>query len=123
MGQDDEAINAIQSAKTGFFTTDPLEEAEATVDDFNESTLVLEDGLTSYHLDQYEEALQIFSSAIDFHILKPLVPASSERVRLEIINNETLASLKRPKKDMELSISWEYREPLHSAASSGFKKQ
>jgi transcriptional regulator with XRE-family HTH domain/tetratricopeptide (TPR) repeat protein len=105
MGQEDEAINAIQNAKAGFFSANLLEEANATVDDFNESTLVLEDGLTCYHLDQYEEALQIFGNAIDFHTLKPLVPASSERVRLEIINNETLASLKRPNKDMELSIN------------------
>jgi transcriptional regulator with XRE-family HTH domain/tetratricopeptide (TPR) repeat protein len=105
MGQEDEAIHAIQNAKAGFFTTNPLEEADATGADFNESTLVLEDGLTCYHLDQYEEALQIFGNAIDFHTLKPLVPASSERVRLEIINNETLASLKRPKKDMELSMN------------------
>lgn len=105
MGQEDEAIQAIQNAKAGFFTANLLEEADATVDDFNESTLVLEDGLTCYHLDQYEEALQIFGNAIDFHTLKPLVPASSERVRLEIINNETLASLKRQKKDMELSIN------------------
>jgi hypothetical protein len=73
--------------------------------DFNESNLILEDGLTCYHLEQYEKALQVFGNAIDFPTFKPLVPASSERVRLEIINNEILASLKRPKKDMELSIN------------------
>jgi tetratricopeptide (TPR) repeat protein len=107
MGQEDEALNAIQEAKSGFFMVNSSKalEIEATLDDFNESNLILEDGLTCYHLEQYEEALQIFGNAINFHTLKPLVPASSERVRLEIINNETLASLKRPKKDMELSIN------------------
>jgi hypothetical protein len=105
MGQEDEAIHAIQNAKAGFFSTNLLEEADATGADFNESTLVLEDGLTCYHLEQYEEALLIFGNAIDFHTLKPLVPASSDQVRLEIINNETLASLKRPNKDMKLSIN------------------
>jgi len=104
-GLDEDALIAIHDAKDAFFT--PMssgDDAAGTVDDFNYSTLILEDGLTYYYLEQYEKALEVFAQAIDLTTLHPKVPASSVRVRIEIINNETLASLKSPKKDMELSI-------------------
>jgi transcriptional regulator with XRE-family HTH domain len=103
-GQDEEALLAIHDAKQAFFASTPGEDVSATVDDFNYSTLLLEDGLTYYHLEQYEKALEVFAKAVDPTTLTSKVPASSVRVRIEIINNETLASLKSPKKDMDLSL-------------------
>lgn len=101
-GLDEEALVALGDAKNAFFTSG--DDALSFVDDFNYSTLLLENGLTNYHLEQYEKALEVFAQAIDPQTLTSKVPPSSERVRIEIINNETLASLKRPTKDMELSI-------------------
>jgi transcriptional regulator with XRE-family HTH domain/tetratricopeptide (TPR) repeat protein len=104
-GLDEEALVAIHEAKKAFFTSPSSgDDTAAIVDDFNYSTLLLEDGLTYYYLDQYEKALEVFAHAVDLTTLDPKVPASSVRTRVEIINNETLASLKSPKKDMDLSI-------------------
>jgi transcriptional regulator with XRE-family HTH domain len=104
-GFDEEAIIAIQEAKQAFFTPTASEDDPAPVgNDFNYSTHLLDDGLTYYHLEQYEQALGVFANAIDLKTLEPKVPVSSERVRIEIINNGTLASLKCAEKNMELSI-------------------
>ena len=65
--------------------------------------LLLADGLTHYHLGQYDEALASFAQVIDLETLTPKIPVPAERVRFEIINYQALASLKRPEKDMELS--------------------
>jgi transcriptional regulator with XRE-family HTH domain/tetratricopeptide (TPR) repeat protein len=104
-GLDEEAIVDIHNAKKAFFTPKLSEDdAAATVADFNYSQHIVEDGLTWYYLGQYEKALEVFASAIDLTTLNPKVPVASVRVRIEIINNETLASLKSPKKDMDLSL-------------------
>jgi len=103
-GQDGEALHAIHSAREAYLASSSDDSDTAIVDDFNYSTLIMEDGLTYYHLEQYEKALEIFGQAIDLKTLAAKVPASSERVRIEIINNETLASLKSPQKNMELSV-------------------
>jgi transcriptional regulator with XRE-family HTH domain len=101
-GQEKDAIATIRNAFDAFHS--PEEGFAVTYVDFNYSTLILEDGMTHYHLGQYEKALEIFDQAIDLKTLAPKVPASSERVRVEIINHEALTSLKSPNKDMELSI-------------------
>ena len=103
-GLERDAFIAINDAKDAFFAPQQSEDDAATYLDFNYSTLLLRNGFTHYYLGQYEKALEVFAQVIDPKTLTPKVPASSERVRTEIINHETLASLKSPKKDMELSI-------------------
>src|SRR5579884_3803472 len=101
-GQEKNAIATIHNAYDAFHTS--KEDIAETYVDFNYSTLILHNGMTHSHLGQYEQALEIFAQAIDPKTLAPKVLASSERVRIEIINHETLASLKSPHKDMELSL-------------------
>src|SRR5581483_491046 len=104
-GQDEDALITSHNAKGVFFTSeDAGDGADIVGMDYNYSSLLLHDGLTYYYLQQYEKALEILDQAIDFKTLVPKVPILSKRIHIEIINNETLASLKRPKKDMELSI-------------------
>ncbi len=103
-GQGEDASTALHEAKSAFFSSEQSGEDTAAFDDFNYSTLLLDDGLTYYYMEQYEKALEVFAQAIDLETLHPKVPISSVRVHVEIVNNETLASLKSPKKNMELSI-------------------
>ncbi len=113
-GKKDDAISALHAAYDMFPEEEDTKKKIAALSengekshlvDFNRSTLILKDGLAHYYLGQYEEAFNTLSQAIDPETLTPKVPASSERVRIEIINHQTLASLKRPKRDKELSIS------------------
>ncbi len=103
-GLDEDALIAIHEAKDAFFASDqPNDDTPAFVD-ANYSNLILDDGLTYYYLEQHEKALEVFAQAIDPKTLTPKVPIASLRTHVEIINNQTLASLKSPKKHMELSI-------------------
>ncbi|GHO98134.1 hypothetical protein KSF_081820 [Reticulibacter mediterranei] len=72
--------------------------------DFNFSGLMLETGMAHYHAGRYSEAFAAYSQIIDPETLLPKTDLSSERIRCEVINYETLASLKLPKKDIERSI-------------------
>jgi tetratricopeptide (TPR) repeat protein len=101
-GQDEDALATLQDAYGTFFAQ--AEDNLAAHADFNYSTLIFNDGFTHYHLGQYDQAFRVLEQAIDFKTLAPKVPASSVRVRIEIINHATLASLKSPTKDMERSI-------------------
>ena len=103
-GHDDEALFALRQAQETFFASS-VEDSNSIHTDHNRSTLVMEAGLTQYRLGQYENAFQSFAQAIDPETLVCVIPASSERTRVEIINHQALASLKKPKKDMDLSIS------------------
>lgn len=102
-GQDEDALATIRSAYDTFFAQSQ-EDTTAFYADFNHSDLILDDGLTNCHLEKYDQALSLLEMAIDFTTFVPKVPTSSERVRIEIINCATLASLKRPTKDIERSI-------------------
>jgi transcriptional regulator with XRE-family HTH domain len=102
-GQHEEGIAAAISSAYDAFSTS-LNKTIPVYNDFNYSTLVMLDGQAYYHLGQYDKALETFAQAVDSETLAPKVPSSSERVYIEIINNQALASLKRPTKDMELSI-------------------
>jgi transcriptional regulator with XRE-family HTH domain len=103
-GQDKEALTALDDAKKAFFAAEQAGDNTATYLEFNSSEFLLDHGLTYYHLEQYEKALEVFAQAVDPGTLAANIAFSSERTHIEIINNETLASLKSPKKDMELSI-------------------
>lgn len=72
--------------------------------DHDYSTLIMDDSLTYYYMGQYEKAFASLTQAIDPETLKAKVPIASERIRIEIINHQVLASLKSPKKNRELSI-------------------
>ncbi len=101
---DDEALFALRQTHETFFTHS-TNDGSSNYGDYNRSNLILEDGLTRYHLGRYEDAFQSYAQAIDPETLVCTIPPSSERVRVEILNHLTLASLKKPKKDMELSVN------------------
>jgi hypothetical protein len=102
-GQDEDALATLHDAYGTFFAQ-AEDNLTALHHDFNYSTLILRDGLTRYYLEQYDQAFRVLEQAIDFKTLAPKVPTSSVRVRIEIINHATLASLKSPTKDMDRSI-------------------
>ena len=105
-GQDEDALAALREAYETFSVPGSSgdEVTSSFYDDFNYAWLITESGLTHYHLEQYEKALDTFAEAIDPSTLAPKVPISSMRARIEIINHQTLASLKRHTKDREFSI-------------------
>lgn len=102
-GQNDQALAALYNTHEAFFTPHDEDNGSAYAD-YDYSSLLMDDGLTYYHTGQYEQAFVTFSQAIDPETLIARTPANSERERTEIINHQTLALLKSPKKDMELSI-------------------
>jgi hypothetical protein len=71
--------------------------------DHDLSNFLLDDGVTHIFMAQYEEALQSFSQIIRPSDLSPRIPVA-ERIRVEILNYQTVASLKSPKKDMEQTM-------------------
>ncbi len=72
--------------------------------DHNYSTYLMDESLTYYYMRQYDQAFASLTQAIDPETLKAKIPISSERIRIEIINHQVLASLKSPKRDRELTI-------------------
>ncbi|GCE15953.1 hypothetical protein [Tengunoibacter tsumagoiensis] len=104
VGQQVKALQALELAYTYFITND---EASPIYSDYHWlSGALLDEGLTYYYLGQHEKALNAFAKIIPLGTVKPQLPISSERVRIEILNYQTLASLKLPnsRKDKALSI-------------------
>jgi hypothetical protein len=68
---------------------------------------MLADGMTHLYSGDAVSAYEIFSQAIDPDTLQPQIAFSSERLRIETINDLTLASLKLPgpKRDKERSVT------------------
>lgn len=102
-GQMDEALLALRRAHETFSASSSNDLSLNSMMPYDLAHLLLADGLTHYHLGQYDEALASFAQVIDLETLTPKIPVPAERVRFEIINYQALASLKRPEKDMELS--------------------
>jgi tetratricopeptide (TPR) repeat protein len=100
-GCNDEAFVALSDAHNAY----PGDKKRERDVDYDFSTLMREDGLTYYHAGQYTQAFASFSQVIDPDTLLSKTEPSSERVRCEIINYATLASLKLPQKDMPRSIN------------------
>jgi tetratricopeptide (TPR) repeat protein len=104
-GRDDDAFVALSDAHNAY-PGDKKNDSHADYRaDYNFSTLMMDDGLTYYHAGQYTQAFASFSQVIDPDTLLSKTEPSSERVRCEIINYATLASLKLPQKDMPRSIN------------------
>jgi transcriptional regulator with XRE-family HTH domain/tetratricopeptide (TPR) repeat protein len=102
--QQEEAFTALGVAHETFAVPAEDEERSGIDPDYNLSNLILRDGLTHYYLGHYDEALDSFAKAIDLETLDPKVSASSERVRIELINHQVLASLKSSKREKGHSI-------------------
>ncbi|HEV2112204.1 MAG TPA: hypothetical protein VGT99_12675, partial [Gammaproteobacteria bacterium] len=98
--QDLDALASLKRAHETFFTDDDGQ-AMPFYAAYSMGDLIMLDGQTHYHLEQYEKALDSFSQIVYLETLAIKIPASSERVRIEIINNATFAMLKQPKRDME----------------------
>ena len=82
--------------------------------DYERPSLILEDGMTYVNLGRYDTALDSLGQVVDVNTLQTRIPVA-ERVRVEILNNQTIASLKIKNKDMEQSMH------LWQAAMQGAK--
>ena len=71
---------------------------------YDEFRLIQDDGTTHYFSGKHTEAMDSFRQIIDENTLTSKIAASSERSRIEVINYQTMTSLKLPKKDKELSV-------------------
>jgi transcriptional regulator with XRE-family HTH domain/tetratricopeptide (TPR) repeat protein len=103
-GRKDEALLALSQAHDTFAVASGEDMMISSLMDYDLAHHLLSDGLTHYRLRQYDEALDSFAKIIDPETLALKIPVLAERTRIEIINNQALASLKRANKDMELSI-------------------
>jgi transcriptional regulator with XRE-family HTH domain/tetratricopeptide (TPR) repeat protein len=113
-GQKDEALVALHLAHDTFAVTGGEDPTLSSMIDYNIGQLFMDDGLTHYRLGQYDAALGSFSKVVDPETLMLKLPITSERARVEIINHQVLASLKLPRKDMELSMKL-WREGIQGA--------
>lgn len=105
--QQREALTSLQRAHAMFFTspTDSNHPYYAYMD-HDLANFLLDDGATHIFMGQYQNALETFARMIDPHNLSPRIPIA-ERIYVEVLNNQTLAMLKQPDKDMEQIIySW-----------------
>jgi tetratricopeptide (TPR) repeat protein len=103
-GRKDEALLALDQAHDTFVASPSEDMMISSLMAYDLAHLLMDDGLTHYHLREYDAALEAFAKVIDPETLALKVSGVAERVRIEIINHQALASLKRANKDMELSI-------------------
>jgi transcriptional regulator with XRE-family HTH domain/tetratricopeptide (TPR) repeat protein len=101
-GQTQQAISSLKQAHKDFFQQ-PEEGIAFAYVDYEQPSLILEDGMTYLNLGHYDTALDSFEQVIDPKTLKTKVSVA-ERVRVEILNNQALASLKTKAKDQEQSV-------------------
>ncbi|HZR44452.1 MAG TPA: helix-turn-helix transcriptional regulator [Ktedonobacteraceae bacterium] len=98
--QKDEVLSALHQAHDTFPDSDSSRDMLVYAE-HNRAHLFMYEGLAYYHLRQYKDASTSFAQAIDPETLLSQLPLSSERVRVEIINHQVLASLMLPNKDKE----------------------
>jgi transcriptional regulator with XRE-family HTH domain len=105
-GRKDEALLALGRAQDTFAVASGEDTKLFSLQwmDYDPAHLLMDEGLTHYHLREYDAALDAFAKVIDPETLALKVSGVAERVRIEIINHQALASLKRARKDMELAI-------------------
>lgn len=101
-GQRQQAITSLRFAHDQFFRAS-VDRAFVYVD-YERPSLILEDGMTYMHLGEYKTALDSLAQIVDPQTLSSKMPVA-ERVRVEALNNQSLALLKSPKKDMEQVIN------------------
>jgi transcriptional regulator with XRE-family HTH domain len=101
----DEALATLKQARNNFQTASKSNEKTMYLDNTLD-VLMLVDGMVHFYTGDSVSAYDIFSKVIDPDSLQPKIDFSSERLRIEAINDLTLASLKLPgpKKDKERSI-------------------
>lgn len=71
--------------------------------DYDHSSLLLDEGMAYARLEMHDRALKSFAEILDPNDFTAKIPMG-ERVRIEVLNNQTLSLLKSPKRDMELVI-------------------
>ncbi len=101
-GQRQQALTSLRVAHERFFISNTADSRFIYVD-YDRPSLVLEDGMTYAHLGLYQEALDSFAQIVDPETLSSKMPVA-ERVRVEALNNQALALLKSPQKNMEQAI-------------------
>jgi transcriptional regulator with XRE-family HTH domain len=101
----DDALKTMSQARDDFNTAGKYNDKSMYLD-HSEDVLTLVDGMVHYYSGNPTAAYDVFSKVIDPDSLKPLIEFSSERLKIEAINDLTLASLKLPgpKKDKERSM-------------------
>lgn len=71
--------------------------------DHDQSSLILEGGMTYAQLGRHDTALDSFSQIIDPKSLRSKIPVP-ERVRIEVLNNQTMSLLKSKQGDMHQAV-------------------
>jgi tetratricopeptide (TPR) repeat protein len=96
--QDDAALQALQQAHKAFYGP-----SSHTSIRHDEANFLTDDGVTHLFLAQPDAAIQTFARIIQPDNLAARIPLS-RRFYPEVVNNFTLALLKRPQRDMEQII-------------------
>jgi transcriptional regulator with XRE-family HTH domain len=102
-GHREEALVALDRATQTFFSTATDEDLNYM--DYDYPEILLTWGLAHARTQHPEDALKSFSQVIDPVTLTPKMPVS-ERVRVEFLNNMTLASMKITSRDMGQTIRY-----------------
>lgn len=105
-----QAKNGIQTASTlsqaqDAFLSPSAEEFGLVSVDFGYAQLMRDNGLTHYYQGEHEDALQAFAQVIDSNDLTPKV-SMPVRTYVELLNSQTMAALKSPKRDMDQVIKY-----------------
>jgi tetratricopeptide (TPR) repeat protein len=102
-GHEENASQAFHQA-SDTFPDQPNDDGDSGIIEFDRSGLFNDGGLTYYYLERYDEAFNLLAQVVDPETLASKMPVVSERNHVQVINYQTLVSLKRPQKDMDLSI-------------------
>ena len=97
-------LSALDQAQKAF-STPPIDGYDLTSMDFDYARLMRDNGLAHYYQGRYNEALAAFAKVIDPDNLSAEAPMPA-RIRLELLNHQTMATLKSPVRDMERVITY-----------------
>ncbi len=95
-GQKQEALRSLGKAHRTFFAQPP-DKTVPTWIDHNQANLILNDGMTHFHLGLQKEAIDSFGQI-------PLTPLRSELICVESFINQVMAEVNRP--DAERDMEW-----------------
>jgi transcriptional regulator with XRE-family HTH domain len=101
--KDTDAIESLRLMHQHFEASSDDERQYSYLVDYDLSNLILAEGMTYAQLGKHDEALNSFAQIVDPEDLSTKVPIA-ERVRIEILNNQTMSLLKSTQSDMEQAI-------------------
>ena len=100
--QSQQAITSLRLAHEHFFSSAD-DDSQFIYIDHDRASLIFEDGVAHMQLGLQKQALDSLEQIIDPSTLASRVPIA-QRARIEVLNNQALALLKSPQKDMVQTI-------------------